>query len=83
MIRNEKEMQEAAWRLAEEAQRIQEHRLRLKVAGFSDDEIQRAIDPLESFHLQKREEFESQYLPNDDLKKLILCEAIRGRGHWQ
>jgi hypothetical protein len=58
MTRNDKEMGEAARRLAEEAQRPQEHRLRLKEAGFSEGEIQRVIDPLESFYLQKKEEFE-------------------------
>jgi hypothetical protein len=30
-----------------------------KKPAFSDDEIQRVIDPLESFHLQKKEEVES------------------------
>jgi len=59
MNRNDKEIQEAARRLAEETRRLQEHRLRLEDAGFSDAEIQRVMDPLESFHLQKKEEFES------------------------
>jgi ribosome-binding protein aMBF1 (putative translation factor) len=56
MIRNEAEYQEASKRLSEEAVRFQEHRQRLKQTGLNDLEIKRAIDPLESFHLQLREE---------------------------
>jgi ribosome-binding protein aMBF1 (putative translation factor) len=56
MIRNEAEYQEASKRLAEEFDRLGEHRTRLKESGLSDVEIKRVIDPLESFHLQLREE---------------------------
>jgi hypothetical protein len=59
MIRNEAEYQEASKRLSEEAVRFQEHRLRLRQTGLNDLEIKRAIDPLESFHLQLREEVEA------------------------
>jgi hypothetical protein len=59
MIRNGMEIWEAKQRLAEETQRLHKHRLRWKAAGFSDVEIQRVIDPLESFYLQKKEELES------------------------
>ena len=59
MIRNEAEYQEASKRLTEELQRLDEHRARLKDTGLSDIEIKRVIDPLESFHLQLREEVEA------------------------
>jgi AraC-like DNA-binding protein len=59
MIRNEAEYQEASQRLAQESLRLAEHRVRLKEAGLSDDEINRVIDPIESFHLQLQEEVEA------------------------
>jgi ribosome-binding protein aMBF1 (putative translation factor) len=59
MIRNEAEYQEASTRLAQESERLHEHRMRLKEPGLKDPEIKRVIDPLESFHLQLREEVEA------------------------
>ena len=56
---NATKIREAARLLAEEAQRLCDHRLRLKAAGLSEVEIQRVMDPLESFHLQKKEELKS------------------------
>ena len=79
MIRNEAEYQEASTRLAEETQRFDEHRLRLKQTGLSDLEIQRAIDPLESFHLQLNEEVEAyERLKRGEFEEL---ENLRGVGH--
>jgi hypothetical protein len=63
MMRDEKPIRDAARRLAEESLRLQEQRLRLKGAGFTQEEIQRVIDPLESFYLQKKEELESDSGP--------------------
>ena len=59
MIRNETEYQEASARLAEERARLADHRKRLKEAGLGAAEIQRVIDPMESFHLSLRDEVES------------------------
>ncbi len=59
MIRRETEYQEASARLMEVRNRLANHRSRLKEAGLSDEEIKRAIDPMESFHLPLREEVES------------------------
>lgn len=59
MIRNETEYQEASARLTDERNRLAEHSARLQEAGLSEDEIKRAIDPMESFHLQLKEEVES------------------------
>lgn len=59
MIRNEAEYQEASKKLVEVLQRLDEHRASLKEAGLGETEIQRVLDPLESFHLQLKEEVEA------------------------
>ena len=59
MIRNEAEYQAASKRLVEALHRFDEHRARLKEAGLDEIEIQRVVDPLESFHLQLKEEVET------------------------
>lgn len=76
MIRNENEYREAAARLKEERNRLAEHRARLKEAGLSDDEIKRVIDPMESFHLQLKEEVESY----ERLKREKFEELVNLRG---
>jgi DNA-binding XRE family transcriptional regulator len=79
MIRNEAEYQEASKRLSEEAVRFQEHRLRLRQTGLNDLEIKRAIDPLESFHLQLREEVEAyERLKRGEFEDL---DNLTGLGH--
>jgi ribosome-binding protein aMBF1 (putative translation factor) len=79
MIRNEAEYQEASQRLAEETLRFDEHRLRLKQSGLSDVEIRRVIDPLESFHLQLKEEVEAyERLKRGEFEEL---DNLRGLGH--
>ena len=78
MIRSETEYQEASARLAEERDRLAEHRARLKDAGLSPEEIKRVIDPLESFHLQLREEVESyERLKRGEFEEL---DNLRGLG---
>lgn len=59
MIRNEAEYQAAVAKLDAEAQRLDEHRSRLKASGFAEEEVKRLMDPLLSFHLQLGEEVES------------------------
>jgi len=79
MIRNEAEYQEASKRLVEELRRFDEHRSRLKAAGLGEIEIQRVIDPLESFHLQLNEEVEGyERLKRGEFEEL---ENLRGVGH--
>ena len=79
MIRNESEYKEAVGRLAEEQKRLTEHRARLKEAGLSDEEIKRVIDPMESFHLQLKEEVESyERLKRGEFDELV---NFRGFGH--
>src|SRR5258708_3746049 len=62
MIRNEAEYHEASKRLGDELKGLDEHRARLKEAGLGDVEVNRVIDPLESFHLQLKEEVEAYEL---------------------
>lgn len=79
MIRNEAEYQEASARLAAERQRLAEHRSRLKEAGLGDEQIKRVIDPMESFHLQLKEEVEGyERLQRGEFDEL---ENFRGFGH--
>src|ERR1700690_4116254 len=79
MIRNEAEYQEASKRLVEELRRLDEHRSRLKAAGLGEIEIQRVQDPLESFHLQLKEEVEAyERLKRGEFEEL---ENLRGLGH--
>ncbi len=79
MIRNETEYKQAVRRLAEEEKRLKEHRARLKEAGLSNDEIKRVVDPMQSFHLQLREEVEIY----ERLKRQEFDELynLRGLGH--
>jgi ribosome-binding protein aMBF1 (putative translation factor) len=78
MIRNETEYQEASERLVQERQRLSEHKSRLKAAGLAEEEIKRVIDPLESFHLQLREEVESyEKLKRGEFDEL---DNLRGLG---
>jgi ribosome-binding protein aMBF1 (putative translation factor) len=79
MIRNEAEYQEASKRLVEELRRLDEHRSRLEEAGLGEIEIQRVLDPLESFHLQLKEEVEAyERLKRGEFEEL---ENLRGLGH--
>ncbi len=79
MIRNEAEYQHASTRLVEERNRLAEHRARLKSTGMTDEEIKRVIDPIESFHLQLKEEVESyERLKRGEFDEL---ENLRGLGH--
>ncbi len=72
MIRNEAEYQAASDRLAD-------HRARLKEAGLDDEKIKRAADPIESFHLQLKEEVEGyERLKRGEFEEL---ENFRGFGH--
>jgi len=79
MIRNETEYQEAVLRLAEERKRLADHRVRLKEAGLKEEEIKRVIDPMESFHLQLKEEVDGyERLKRGEFEDL---DNLRGFGH--
>jgi DNA-binding XRE family transcriptional regulator len=59
MIRSESEYKQALERLADERSRLETPRATLRGTGLSEAEIRRVTDPMESFHLQLREEVES------------------------
>lgn len=59
MIRNEKEYGEAVRRQRDERDRLKEIESRLKSEGLGDEELQRALDPIRSFHQQLDEEIGS------------------------
>jgi len=59
MIRNDTEYREAVARLTEERARLESHRRALRDAGLSEEEVKRVCDPMESFHMQLKEEVES------------------------
>ena len=56
MIRSETEYQEAVKRLTDEEARLKAQRGELKKLDLSQAEIKRAMDPLQSFHEQLKEE---------------------------
>lgn len=79
MIRTEKEYKEASQRLADEKARLVEHESKLKEEGLNAEEIKRVMDPLESFHLQLKEELESyDRLMRGEFDELL---NLRGLGH--
>lgn len=59
MIRNETEYREAVRRLYEERERMAQYEARLKEMRLGADEVQRALDPMRSFHEQLAEEVAS------------------------
>jgi ribosome-binding protein aMBF1 (putative translation factor) len=79
MIRNDTEYQEASVRLNDERKRLIDLATRLKETGLNDEEIKRVVDPLESFHLQLKEEVESyERLKRGEFEEL---ENLRGLGN--
>jgi hypothetical protein len=59
MIRNETEYREAVRRLDEERERMAQYKARLEEMKLAADEVQRALDPMRSFHEQLAEEVAS------------------------
>ena len=59
MIRNETEYQQAVARVDAEKKRFAEHMDAWKKQGFTDDQIAKLMEPLESFHMQLVEEIQS------------------------
>lgn len=59
MIRNESEYQQAVKRAEAERERFAQHEAAWKEQGFTDEQIARLREPLESFHRQLVEEIES------------------------
>ena len=66
-------------RLTDEQKRLADHRTRVNAAGLKAEEINRVIDPMESFHLQMKEEVESyERLKRGEFEEL---DNLRGLGH--
>lgn len=59
MIRTEAEYQEALNRLRDEKKRMLDQKKRLKDKGLNSDQIETAMEPMESFHLQLVEEVDA------------------------
>ncbi len=59
MIRSETEYQEAIKRIGEEEERLRQQRAKLREMDLSRAEIKRAMDPVQSFHEQLKEEVAS------------------------
>lgn len=79
MIRNDAEYKEAVERLKAEKARMESHRQELEKMGLKAVEVQRAMDPMESFHLQLQEEVEGyDRLKRGEFSSLI---NLRGFGH--
>jgi len=79
MIRNENEYQKAVNRINEENKRFEETISRLKKEGLNKKEITRVMEPIESFHLQLKEEVESyERLKRGEFQEMV---NLRGFGH--
>lgn len=79
MIRNEAEYQEAVARLEQERLRLEGHWQHLVGLGLHDAEVERALDPLRSFHLQLDEEVQTyERLKRGDLGGMV---NLHGLGH--
>jgi transcriptional regulator with XRE-family HTH domain len=76
MIRNDTEYQQAVRRSQEERARLGDHETRLRESGLSPDEVRRALEPLQSFHLQLTDEIEAY----DRLKRGELPELSNLHG---
>src|ERR1700738_2573412 len=77
MIRNEAEYKKAVRRNVDEERRIEEHKKALQGEGFTAEQVQRAVDPILSFHLQLKEEIESyERLKRGDLGELMNLHGL-------
>ena len=77
MIRTEAEYQEAFRRVADEKARIAAHRAHLEAMELSPEEIKRALDPLQSFHLQLAEEVESyERLRRGEVEAIVNLQGL-------
>jgi len=79
MIRNETEYREASVRLEQEHARMVRFRRDLEEKGLNPGEITNVMDPLESFHLQLKEEVQHY----ENLKRGIFNEMENLAGFGQ
>lgn len=77
MIRNDTEHKKAIERIAAECERIEALRHQLEIAGLGADEVSRAIEPIQSFHLQLIEEVdEYERLKQGEFADLVNFHGI-------
>jgi DNA-directed RNA polymerase specialized sigma subunit len=71
MIRTESDYQEALSKIRSEKARMLDHKKRLQNKGLNRDQVETALEPMESFHLQLVEEVEAyERLKRGDLGEL-------------
>lgn len=77
MIRSEKEYKEAVERLEQDRAFAEKQRAELKTRGMSKEEVERAMEPLLSFHQQLVEEVEwYERVKRQDFETLNSIQAI-------
>jgi ribosome-binding protein aMBF1 (putative translation factor) len=77
MIRSEHEYREAVRRIADESARIAAERAKLRDAGLDDEAAERALQPVQSFHEQLREEIASyERLMRGEFEELRNFEGV-------
>lgn len=77
MIRNDAEHKKAIERIAAECERIEALRHQLEIAGLGADEVNRAIEPIQSFHLQLVEEVdEYERLKRGEFADLVNFHGV-------
>lgn len=77
MIRNETEYKEAVQNVKNEQRRLLDYRKSLKQQGLKPDQVERAMEPLESFHLQLREEVETyEHLKQGRFEEISNLQGI-------
>jgi DNA-binding XRE family transcriptional regulator len=77
MIRNDTEHKNAVARIKAEKERIAAIQAELRTSGLGPDEVKRALDPLQSFHLQLVEEVEAyEKLQRGDFGEFVNFHGI-------
>ena len=77
MIRSEHEYREVVQRIKEEAQRLKQQEEKLLEMGLGREEVNRAMDPVMSFHQQLKEEAESyERLRRGEFEELRNFEGV-------
>ena len=81
MIRNDAEYQETSARLEQERARLDAHTARLAESGLGAEEIERALEPLYTFHIQLVDEVEQyERLKRGQLGQLGELVNLHGLG---
>ena len=83
MVRTEKEYQQMVKRLEQEKGLVSKQRQQLEQEGLDKAQIQRLMDPLESFYMQLQEEIQTyERLCRGELNELYNVRSIEiGRAH--